>query len=162
LNRVHRSMVIRSIRSHKLYPSPVTLLLRYQFSSKKYANMYVARAELAVPVYSCLPVPLGYDPSMKSICFCFCFPFFFPPGAGAAATATSSLSLPPATSSCAARSGAQADVVGGALPRICWSWPVRAETIGRALGAAEPGNVGNAESVSAGAGGGGAGGGRPP
>ena len=121
-------------------------------------------AELAVPIYSCLPVPPGYDPSTKSVCFCFCFPFFFPPEAGAAsaATATPSLSRPPDTSSFAARPGAQADVVGGALPRMCWIWPVRAETIGGALGAAEPGKVGNALSVSAGAGGGGAAGGRPP
>ena len=78
-------------------------------------------------------------------------------------TATSSPSLPPAASSGAARPGDQADELGGALPRICCSWLVRAETIGRALGATEPGNVGNAESVSAGAGGGGgAAGGRPP
>jgi len=48
------------------------------------------------------------------------------------------------------------------LPRMCCSWPVRAETTGGALGAIELGSVGNAAFVSAGAGGGGAGGGFPP
>ena len=74
----------------------------------------------------------------------------------------SSASLVPTASSCAGRPGAHADVGGGALPRICCIWLERAETTGRALGATELGNVGNAAFDSAGAGGGGAGGGFPP
>jgi len=101
---------------------------------------------------------------MNSVCFCFPFPFFFPgpPTATSAGAVTSSASLALAVSSCAERPGAQADVAGGALPRMCCSWLLREETTGRARGVAELGSIGNAAFVSAGAGVGGAGGGFPP
>lgn len=101
-----------------------------------------------------------YDPNANNVCFCFPFPLFFPPATASSGTAAST-SPSPTASSCAARPGAHADVAGGVLPRMCCNWPVRAETTGAALGAAELGRIGNAAFVSEGAGGG-AGGGFPP